>query len=344
MEHFRTVKKLLNTLYITRQETYLHKERETIVIKHGDEKLGQFPALSLGGILCFGRVSVSPFLMGYCAENGIGMAFYTEYGRFLAHVQGRQTGNVLLRRTQYRWADSNERATEIARLLVAAKIANSRYVLLRDIRNHGDNAALREAADRLASSLRRARTAKSVEEIRGIEGEAASSYFAVFNELLRGSGFAFGGRVRRPPTDPVNALMSFVYSLITQECVSALQGVGLDPYVGFLHKDRPGRASLALDLLEEFRASWADRFVLTLVNRRQLQTGDFITEASGAVRLHDDARKKLLTLYQERKQVELMHPYLQEQLPIGLLPHSQALLLARHLRGDIDHYTPYVVK
>lgn len=338
------MKKLLNTLYITRQESYLHKERETIVIKQGDEKLGQFPALSLGGILCFGRVSVSPFLMGYCAENGIGIAFYTEYGRFLARVQGRQTGNVLLRRTQYRWADSSERSTDVARLIVAAKIANSRSVLQRELRNHGDNPALSAAADRLASSLRRARTANSVEEARGIEGDAASSYFSVFDELLRGSGFAFGGRIRRPPTDPVNALLSFVYSLVTQECVSALQGVGLDPYVGFLHKDRPGRASLALDLLEEFRASWADRFVLTLVNRRQVQPGDFVTEASGAVRLQDDARKKLLTLYQERKQVELTHPYLQEQLPIGLLPHSQALLLARHLRGDTEYYTPYVVK
>ncbi|MEM0955251.1 MAG: type I-C CRISPR-associated endonuclease Cas1c [Pseudomonadota bacterium] len=338
------MKKLLNTLYITRQESYLHKERETMVIKQGKEKLGQFPALSLGGILCFGRVSVSPFLMGYCAENGIGVAFYTEYGRFLARVQGRQTGNVLLRRTQYRWADDKEHTVEIARLMVAAKIANSRSVLLRELRNHGENAKLSSAEVKLASSLRRVRVVESVDEIRGVEGDAASSYFGVFDELIRGSGFAFSGRVRRPPTDPVNALLSFVYSLVTQECVSALYGVGLDPYVGFLHRDRPGRVSLALDLLEEFRASWADRFVLTLVNRHQVQTSDFVTEASGAVRLLDTVRKKVLTLYQERKQVELTHPYLQEQIPIGLLPHSQALLLARHLRGDTDHYTPYVVK
>jgi len=338
------VKKLLNTLYITRQESYLKKDRNTIVIKQGNEKLGQFPALSLGGILCFGRVSVSPFLMGYCAENGIGIAFYTEYGRFLARVQGRQTGNVLLRRTQYRWADDKERTAEIARLIVAAKIANSRSVLLRELRNHGENASLKSAEVKLSSSMRRVRVAESIDEIRGVEGDAASSYFAVFDELIRSSGFAFGSRVRRPPTDPVNALLSFVYSLVTQECVSALYGVGLDPYVGFLHRDRPGRASLALDLLEEFRASWADRFVLTLVNRRQVKTRDFVTEASGAVRLKDDARKKILTSYQERKQVEVTHPYLQEQIPIGLLPHSQALLLARHLRGDTDYYTPYVVK
>ncbi|MCH9692861.1 MAG: type I-C CRISPR-associated endonuclease Cas1c [Gammaproteobacteria bacterium] len=338
------MKKLLNVLYITRQESYLHKERETIVIKQGDEKLGQFPALSLGSILCFGRVSMSPFLMGYCAENCISIAFYTEYGRFLAQVQGRQTGNVLLRRTQYRWADSEERSTEIARLIVAAKIANSRSILLRELRNHGNSPALSGAVDRLGASLRRVRTAKSVEEARGIEGDAASSYFSVFDKLLRGSGFTFSGRTRRPPTDPVNALLSFFYSLVTQECVSALQGVGLDPYVGFLHKDRSGRASLALDLLEEFRAPWADRFVLTLVNRRQVRPEDFVIEASGAVRLQDDTRKKLLTLYQERKQVELTHPYLQEQVSIGLLPHSQALLLARHLRGDTECYTPYVVK
>lgn len=338
------MKKLLNTLYITRQETYLHKERETIVIKHGDEKLAQFPSLSIGGILCFGQVSMSPFLMGYCAKQGIGIAFYTEYGRFLARIQGKQAGNVLLRRAQYRWADDPDKSTSIARLMVAAKVANGRAVLLRELRNHGHNVAIRKAVDQLAVSLRRVKHAASVEESMGMEGDAASTYFSVFNELLKGSGFAFGGRVRRPPKDAVNALLSFVYSLITQECISALQGVGLDPFVGFLHKDRPGRASLALDLLEEFRASWADRFVLTLINRRQIQLSDFVTEASGAVRLTDDARKKLLTAYQERKQVEIQHPYLEEQVPIGLLPHCQAMLLARHIRGDTRFYTPYLVK
>lgn len=338
------MKKMLNTLYITRQEAYLHKERETIVIKQGDEKLGQFPSLSLGAILCFGRVSVSPFLMGYCAEQGIGLAFYTEYGRFLARVQGRENGNVLLRREQYRWADSPEKSNAVARLSVAAKIANSRSILQRELRNHGDNAAIREAVDKLANNLRRVRNAESVDEARGMEGDAANTYFGVFNELLKGSGFTFGGRVRRPPTDPVNALLSFMYSLITQECVSALQGVGLDPYVGFLHKDRPGRPSLALDLLEEFRATWADRFVLTLVNRQQLQLKDFETDASGAVRIKEDPRKRILTAYQERKQTELQHPYLQEQVPIGLLPHCQAVLLARHIRGDMAYYTPFSVK
>lgn len=338
------MKKLLNTLYITRQESYLHKERETVVIKNGDDKLGQFPSLNIGGILCFGQISVSPFLMGYCAEQGIGLSFFTEYGRFLARVQGKQTGNVLLRRTQYRWADDPKRAVSIARLIVAAKIANGRSVLLRELRNHGDNSMLALAADRLAVNLRRVKNAHTVAEAMGMEGDAASTYFSVFNELIRASCFAFGGRIRRPPTDPVNALLSFVYSLVTQECVSALQGVGLDPFVGYLHQDRPGRPSLALDLLEEFRAPWADRFVLTLINRRQVQLKDFVNEASGTVRLTDDARKSLLVAYQERKQVEVMHPYLQEQVPIGLLPHCQAMLLARHIRGDTEFYTPYLVK
>jgi len=338
------MKKLLNTLYITRQESYLHKERETIVIKQGKNKLGQFPAISISNILCFGQVSVSPFLMGFCGEQGIGLAFYSEYGKFLARVQGKQSGNVLLRRAQYRWADNEEKSVSIARLMVAAKITNARSVLMREIRNHGENPGLSDAVSRLAVSLRRAEHAQSVSEAMGIEGDAAATYFGVFNDLLRGSGFTFGGRVRRPPADPVNALLSFIYTLITHECASALQGVGLDPYVGFLHQDRPGRLSLALDLLEEFRSPWADRFVLTLINRKQIQLNDFITEASGAVRLKDDARKTLLTAWQERKQVEVMHPYLEEKVSVGLLPHCQAMLLARHIRGDTEYYPPYLVK
>ena len=338
------MKKLLNTLYVTRQESYLHKERETIVIKNGDEKLGQFPALTIDNILCFGQISVSPFLMGFCGEQGIGLAFYTEYGRFLANVQGKQTGNVLLRRTQYRWADDPEKSLSIARLMLAAKIANSRSVLMREIRNHGENATIQAAVEKLATSLRRMRKAGSLEEARGMEGDAAGAYFGVFNQLLHGRDFAFGGRVRRPPTDPVNALLSFAYSLITNECASALQGVGLDPYVGFLHQDRPGRLSLALDLLEEFRAAWADRFALTLINRQQIKLNDFVTEAGGAVKLTENARKEFLSAWQERKQVEVAHPYLQESVPIGLLPHTQAMLLARHLRGDTEFYPPYTTK
>jgi CRISPR-associated protein Cas1 len=338
------MKRLLNTLYITRQGSYLHKERETIVIKQDEEKLGQLPAISIGNILCFGRVSVSPFLMGFCAEQGIGLSFYTEYGKFLARVEGKQTGNVLLRRAQYRWADDEDKSVSIARLFVAAKIANSRSVLMREIRNHGNNTLLEIAIKKLKASIRRVNNANLVSEAMGIEGDAAAIYFGVFNALLRETSITFDGRVRRPPTDPVNALLSYAYTLITHECASALQGVGLDPYVGFLHKDRPGRVSLALDLLEEFRAPWADRFVLTMINRKQIQPNDFLTEASGAVRLKDEARKMLLTAWQERKQVEIMHPYLGEKVAIGLLPHCQAMLMARHIRGDTEYYPPYLVK
>lgn len=338
------MKKLLNTLYITRQESYLHKSRETIIIKLGGEKLGQFPALSIGYIYCFGQISVSPFLMGYCAEQGIGLAYYTEFGRFLARIEGKQSGNVLLRRKQYRVADSLEQSISIARLMIGAKIANGRNILLREKRNHGDNSQLNKAAEHLVSSLRSVKTAESKNVLMGVEGDAASSYFSVFNELIRNKDFSFNGRFKRPATDPVNALLSFVYSLVTQECVAALQGVGLDPFVGFLHSDRPGRPSLALDLVEEFRCYWADRFVLTLINRKQVKIKEFVVEGSGAVRLTDDARKKLLTAYQDRKQDEIEHPYLKEKIPLGLLPHCQALLLARHLRGDTEFYPPFLVK
>ncbi len=338
------MKKLLNTLYITRQDSYLHKERETIVIKNGDEKIGQFPIINIGGIFCFGRVSVSPYLMGHCADHSVGLVFYTEYGRFLARIQGKITGNVLLRREQYRWADDKDKTAMMARLTVAAKISNTKSILQREIRNHGETATLAEAVSKLSRSLRRVKETLNLDEMRGIEGEAATTYFGVFNELLKEKTFSFDKRVRRPPTDPVNAILSFAYSMITQECASALYGVGLDPYVGFLHRDRPGRLSLALDMLEEFRAAWADRLILTLLNRQQIRKKDFVTESSGAVKLSDDARKLFFKAYQERKQVEMTHPYLKEKVSVGLLPHCQAMLMARHIRGDTQYYTPYLVK
>lgn len=338
------MKKLLNTLYITRSDCYLHKERETVVIKQGDAKLAQFPMLALQNILCFGQVGVSPALMAACLESNVGLSFYTEFGRFQAQVMGMPKGNVLLRRTQYRWADDAEKVVSVARLMVAAKVGNCRAVLLREQRNHGESVDLAKAALLLAALLENIRYARSVPQLLGLEGEAASVYFSVFTHLLRAPGFAFSGRVRRPPSDPVNALLSFAYTLLASECASALAGVGLDPYVGFLHQDRPGRRSLALDLMEELRAPMADRFVLTLINRGQIKSTDFITEATGAVQLTDDARKALLTAYQERKKETLRHPYLDETIEIGLIPHAQSLLLSRHLRGDIAHYTPFVVR
>ena len=338
------MKKLLNTLYIFTQGSYLSKEQETIVVKNGKEKIGQFPAINIAGIFCFGRVSISPPLMGYCADRGIGVVFFTIYGRFQARVQGKVTGNVLLRREQYRWADNADSSLAVARLMVAAKIANTRYILQREIRNHGNNIVLEKVIRRLAFSLAQLRRANSCAEVMGIEGEAANSYFAIFAQLFRDNSLAFNGRVRRPPTDPINAMLSFVYTLLTQECASALTGVGLDPYVGFLHRDRPGRVSLALDLLEEFRAAWADRLVLTLINRKQVQLKEFVTESSGAVRFTDRAKKDFIDAYQTRKQTEIIHPYLKEKIPLGLLPHCQALLLARHIRGDLKHYPPYLAK
>lgn len=338
------MKKLLNTLYITKPDCYLHKERETVVIKQGDAKLAQFPMLALQNILCFGQVGVSPALMAACLESNVGLSFFTEFGKFQAQVMGMPKGNVLLRRTQYRWADDEDKSVSVARLMIAAKVGNCRAVLLREQRNHGDHDDMTNAAKALAALLEDIRHARSLSRLMGLEGEAASVYFSVFTYLLRAPGFEFCGRVRRPPSDPVNALLSFAYVLLASECASALAGVGLDPYVGFLHQDRPGRKSLALDLMEELRAPLADRFVLTLINRGQIKSTDFVTEASGAVRLKDDARKSLLTAYQERKKETLRHPYLEESIELGLLPHAQALLLARHLRGDMANYPPFSVR
>lgn len=338
------MKKLLNTLYVTRQESYLHKERETIVIKTGNEKLAQFPILAIGNILCFGQVSVSPPLMGHCGEKGVGLSFYSEYGKFLARVQGKQSGNVLLRRMQYRWADDSEKSSSIARVMIGAKIANARSVLMRHMRNHGENSAMQQAIIRLADALRRCQNCTDLDNLRGIEGEAAAVYFSVFQQLIRNDAYTFSGRERRPSRDPVNALLSWVYTLVTHDCAAALQGVGLDPYVGFLHRDRPGRVSLALDMVEEFRAGFADRFVLTLINRGEIKPSDFVTEANGAVRLNEESRKTLFTAFQTKKQEEIVHPYFQEKVALGLLPHCQAMLLARHIRGDTEYYPPFVVK
>lgn len=338
------MKKLLNTLYVTKPDSYLHKERETVVIKQGDVKLAQFPILALQNILCFGQVGVSPALMAACLESNVGLSYFTKFGKFQAQVMGMPKGNVLLRRTQYRWADDDNKSVSIARLMIAAKVGNCRAVLQREQRNHGESVELASAAKMLSVLLENIRHAKSVPQLMGLEGEAASVYFGVFAPLLHTPGFDFCGRVRRPPADPVNALLSFAYVLLASECSSALAGVGLDPYVGFLHQDRPGRRSLALDLMEELRAPLADRFVLTLMNRGQIKPADFVTEASGAVRLKDDARRALLAAYQERKKETLRHPYLEESIELGLLPHAQAQLLARHLRGDLARYTPFVVR
>ena len=333
------MRKLQNTLYITTQGSYLHKERETLVVEQERKKVAQLPVHSIGHIFCFGNVLVSPFLLGFCGENNVNLAFFTENGRFLGRLQGRQSGNVLLRRAQYRVSEQNP--VPIVRNIIAAKIQASKRVLQRQIRNYGENAAIQSAVDALNISLRQLKGAAE----RGIEGDAAARYFSVFGQLLsEKSGFSFDGRNRRPPRDRVNALLSFVYSMLGKDISGALQGVGLDPQVGFLHADRPGRDSLAQDILEEFRAWWIDRLVLSLVNRKQIQISDFVTEASGAVQLKDDSRKHLFQALQAKKQEKIIHPYLQEEIEIGLLPHIQALLLARHLRGDLAQYPPFLMR
>ncbi len=337
------MKKLQNSLYITRQKTYLHKERETLIIEQNREKLLQVPIHSIQQIVCFGNVLVSPFLLGFCGEHGVGLAFFSEYGKFLGRLHGRQSGNILLRKAQFKQVEN--KPFELARTFVVAKVVNSRSVLQRHARNHGANDTVSEAIKKLNQRIESIRHSDDVDMIRGLEGDAAAVYFSVFDKLLLPSiekDFSFNGRNKRPPKDPVNALLSFCYSLLGNEISSALQGVGLDPQAGFLHCDRPGRDSLAQDMLEEFRAWWVDRFVLSLINRKQLTIKDFEYQASGAVVLKDGARKALLTAWQEKKQDEIIHPYLEEKVAIGLLPHIQALLLARNLRGDLECYPPFV--
>jgi len=339
------MKKLLNNLYVTTDGSYVHKERETLIIEQEGEKVFQLPFHSIQNMFCFGNIMVSPALMAACGEKGIGISFFTGYGKFQSHVQGPQSGNVLLRRAQYREADDSPQV--LARLFIAAKLVNCRNIVMKHQRNHGQDEKLEKLAKYLADNLKRLERSNDVDQMRGIEGDSAASYFACFNNLivedLRES-FPFSGRTKRPPLDRVNALLSFAYTLLTYEIASALQGVGIDPYVGFLHTDRSGRVSLALDMLEEFRAWWCDRFVLTLINRKQISPEDFIEESSSAIRLTDDARKMVLTAWQEKKQEELQHPYTEEKIHIGLLPHVQAMLLSRYLRKDMEIYTPFIAR
>jgi len=341
------VKRHHNTLYVTTQGAYLGAEGETVVVRVDGTDKAQLPLHMLEGIVCFGQVSASPFLLGRCAERGVGISFLTERGRFLARVQGPVSGNVLLRRAQYRAADDQAMSARIARSSVLAKIANSRTVLLRAARDHPDApgaGSLRAAATDLARSAEALAEAPDLDAVRGVEGDAARSYFDVFDHLIvaQKEEFWFRGRTRRPPLDRVNALLSFVYTLLTHDASSALEAAGLDPQVGFLHRDRPGRPGLALDLVEEFRAFIADRLALSLVNRRQVAERGFTTGETGGVWMDDDTRKTVLVAYQERKQEEITHPFLEENTTVGMLVHLQALLLARFLRGDLDDYPAFV--
>jgi CRISPR-associated protein Cas1 len=337
------MRRLLNTLYVTTQGAYVRKEGDTVVVEVEKEIRLRLPLLNLGGVVCFGNVLCSPFLLGACAEAGIGVSFLTEYGRHLADVVGTPSGNVLLRRAQYRRADDLESSATLARSFVAGKIANARHVLRRAARESTVDGTVERAADLLTHRLRTLSAVAPLDTVRGIEGEAAAVYFGVFGSLVtqQREHFPFGDRNRRPPLDRLNCLLSYLYTLLRFDAAAALTTHGLDPAVGFLHRDRPGRAGLALDLIEELRAPFADRLALTMINRQQLQPRHFRVTETGAVLLTDDGRKEVLTAWQKRKQDEVEHPFLSEKLPVGLLLHAQALLLARHIRGDLDAYPPF---
>ena len=341
------MKKLLNTLYVQTQETYLHRDGETVVAERDRTVVARVPIHTLRGIVCFGNVLCSPFLLGLCAERGVLVSFLTERGRFLARVDGPASGNVLLRLAQFRAHENAVKKADIAKSFVAGKLYNSRSVILRRIRDHGDNPILDNAQKRHMDALRKLREgAIDVSGIRGLEGEAGAVYFNAFNELLvaQKGDFSIESRNRRPPLDPMNALLSFLYTLLAHDCQSALESVGLDSQIGYLHEVRPGRPALALDLMEEFRSVLADRVALSLVNLRQLSPKDFSKTESGAVLLSDTARKAVLLAWQKKKQETVVHPFLEEKVDIGLLPHIQAQLLSRHLRGDLDAYPPYLSK
>ena len=343
------MKRHLNTLYVTSQRSYLSKDGETVLVKVGDEQKLRIPIHNLEAIVCFGNVLCSPFLLGLCGDRGVHVSFLTENGRFLARVEGPTSGNVLLRREQYRRADDNGASTAVARNVVIAKLTNCRSVLKRALRDHSasDGSGRLERAERaLSRHVREAEKAITVDQLRGIEGGAGREYFGCFDALVvqQHDELPFNGRSRRPPLDPVNALLLFLYTLLLHDVTGALEGVGLDPQVGFLHRDRPGRPSLALDLMEELRPFLADRLTLSLINRRQVQKGDFSNKESGAVLLTAEGRKKVLVAYQKRKDDVITHPYLGEKTTLGLVPHLQALLLARYLRGDLDGYPAFVAK
>ena len=343
------MKRLLNTLYVTAQGAYLSKEGETVLVRVEDETKLRLPIHTLDGIVCFGRVMMSPPLMGLCGERQITISFLSENGRFWARVTGPVSGNVLLRREHYRRADDQNASAEIARTAVAAKIANCRTVLLRAARDRPDHEgadALTDGARKLADTLENLKQPVSLDTARGLEGDAARLYFSLFDHLITAEkdSFFFRERSRRPPLDNMNALLSFIYTLLVHDSVSALEAVGLDPAVGFLHRDRPGRPGLALDMMEELRPVMADRLALSLVNRKQVKGQGFKKTETGGVLMDDDTRKIVLTAYQKRKQEEVPHPFLGEKVQVGLLPHVQALLMARHLRGDLDGYPPYLWK
>ena len=341
------MRKLLNTLYVMTEDAYLSLDGENIVIQRNDTELARFPLHGLESVISFSYRGASPALMGKCTSDGIDLCFMRPSGKFLARVCGETRGNVLLRKTQYRTAEDSAAAVEIGRSFLIGKLYNSRWVLERFTRDHAmsvDAERLKCASARIKDSLSALTDADCIDRIRGIEGDAAAEYFGVFNELILNKAFSFNGRTRRPPMDEVNAMLSFAYALLANNCTAALESVGLDPYIGFVHSLRPGRTSLALDLMEELRSVIADRFVLSCINNRTINAKMFDREENGAVLLNDEGRRSFLKQWQEKKQETLTHPFLKEKMPWGLVPFIQASLLARYLRGDLDAYPPFLWK
>lgn len=337
------MRKLRGTLYITTPDKYLFLDGENIVMRAKDDTEIRLPLHNIEDIVVFGGRGVSPALMNKCTEDSIGLTFMSRSGKFLARAEGAVSGNVYLRREQYRIADNEERSLAIARNFITGKLYNSRYVIDRAVRDHSlqvDVEKLKSRSELLSQAILKCRNVTDIDTLRGIEGESAQLYFSVFDEFIlqQKDEFRFTVRSKRPPLDNVNALLSFAYSLTTGMCTSALETVGLDPYVGFMHTDRPGRRSLALDLVEEFRAIMCDRFVVSLINKRIIGNSDFDVREDGAVLLNEDGRKLFLTHWQSRKQETVTHPFLKEKVEWGLLPYVQALLLARYIRGDLDEY------
>lgn len=340
---------LLNTLFVTSEDAYLSLEGENVLVNRENTVVARFPLHNLQMIVCFSYAGASPALMGACAERDVGLCFCSPRGKFLARTNGISRGNVLLRRQQYRCADDPESSCRIARAMIFGKVHNARWSMERTRRDHSpriDDTAFELACDVHKKLLPQILEVCDLESLRGLEGVAANAYFGVFEQMIlrEKEAFFFHGRNRRPPLDNVNAMLSFAYSLLANDCAAALESVGLDAYVGFLHRDRPGRTSLALDLMEELRPCMADRLVLTMINNRVLDSSNFEQSENGAVQMTDIGRRKFLKQWQERKQDSITHPYLEEKLPWGLVPYIQALLLARYLRGDLDAYPPFLWK
>ena len=340
------MRKLLNTLYVTTPEAYLSKDGMNVVVSVDKEELFRIPIVNIEGIVTFGYMGASPGLMKLCVDNGVSLVFMSPQGRFIGRIQGKVKGNVLLRKKQYHLSEDKEQALHVSRLFIAGKIYKCRNVLRRFIRDNGAQIEVEHAAKSLDFYKQNALKAEDMDLLRGIEGRAANVYFSVFNNLIinQKNDFVFDGRNRRTPKDEVNAMLSFVYTLLTNEVASALESVGLDPYVGFMHTLRPGRMSLALDMVEELRAYLGDRLVLSMINRRQIDKRDFIQQGDDSLIMTDSCKKNIIAAWQKRKKEIVEHPYLKEKIPLGLLPYSQAMLLSRFMRGDIDDYPVFIMK